>query len=446
MKKLLILMLAVIFVVSLTVFAAGCKEEAPAEETAEEVVEEEVAEEEPSAEPVTLRFRWWGGEERHDATLAAIELYKEKTGVTVEAEPVGWDGYESKMVTELGSGTAPDILQLDQPWLVNLVQTDVFVDLTNNPAIDWDQFDPDLLDKQCVREGQLIGLPTGGNTFRFMVNKGFMEENDIDLDKQYTWDEWFTIGEEINNANPDNYLMAWDPAEPWHFFEDYIRDKTGDFLMGDDYEIHASREDIVESLTMLEMMYNTGTSLPVGEVQPFPCIMYTCPKWLAGEIGGVPDFASKISTWEAGSPFPIWTIDVMVPTDAKQTGATYRPAQLYGVPKSSANQEEAIKFVNWMLTDKEAALVQGTARSVPAAESAFRALEEAGELPDIIVHAMERGIANQAPAAPAVFGDAEIVEILTDTFERVATKYGTIESIVDELISRLEMRLDEMKG
>jgi len=424
MKKISILMLAVIFVVSLTVTVFAAES------------------------PVTLRFRWWGGDERHKATLAALDLYKEKTGVTVEAEPVGWDGYESKMMTELGAGTAPDILQLDQPWLLNLIQKDVFLDLTDNPEIDFSQFDQEFLKLQCVREGKLIGLPTGGNSFRFVVNKNFMEENGIDLSKNYTWDEWFELGKKIHDANPDNYLMAWDPGEPWKFFDDYIRDKTGDYIIGDDYTVHASKKDIVEALTYLAMMYETGTSLPVGEVMPFTCVMDTNPKWLAGEIGGMPDSASKIDIWVAASTFPIWTMNMMVPTDAKNTGAFYRPSQLYGVPNSSANQEEAIKFINWILTDKEASLVQGTARGVPIAESAFEALKKAGELSDITVDAMERGIANQAPAAPAVTGDAEIGQILFDAFENVAINHDvtTIDSIADELIRRIQTRLDEMKG
>jgi len=78
--------------------------------------------------------------------------------------------------------------------------------------------------------------------------------------------------------------------------------------------------------------------------------------------------------------------------------------------------------------------------------SAFEALEEAGKLGDIIVDAMDRGMAKQAPAAPAVSGDAEIDQILFDAFEKVAVKEGTIDSIADELIIRLQTRLDEMKG
>ena len=45
-------------------------------------------------EPVTLRFSWWGGETRHNATMAAVEAFeKEYPWITVECEYSSWDGW-----------------------------------------------------------------------------------------------------------------------------------------------------------------------------------------------------------------------------------------------------------------------------------------------------------------------------------------------------------------
>ena len=44
-----------------------------------------------------LRFSWWGGDERNEATLKVIEAYeKEHPNVTIEAEYSGDDGYQAK--------------------------------------------------------------------------------------------------------------------------------------------------------------------------------------------------------------------------------------------------------------------------------------------------------------------------------------------------------------
>jgi oligogalacturonide transport system substrate-binding protein len=450
MKKVLIVLLALILVLGVI---TGCAPAPASDQNAPDTTKEQATESTASAgdsqsaeKPVTLRFMWWGGDERHEATLAAIDLYKEKTGITIQAEYQGWDGYEQKMMTQLASGTAPDIIQLDSPWLLNLTSKDLFVELTGNEHIDFSQFDQDFLDKVCMANNQLIGLPTGVNAFRLVANKNILDKAGVDISKQYTWDERFELGKKLHDASPDDYLMFWDPGESWYFFENYIYHKTGDFIIGDDYTVHAPKEAVVEALTKLKEMYTSGTSLPLSEVQPFSCVMDTNPLWISGNIGGCADYTSKITIWQKSSDNPIVTMNIPIPTDSKALGEAYRPAQLWGVPKCSENQEAAIKFINWALTDPEAAMLLGTVRSVPAAKSAADTLEEAGLLDPVLVDALEKGAANKAPAAPVVIGDGEINAILMDAYQKVVYDDGTIEEVAQDLITRLQARLDEMKG
>ena len=446
MKKLFVLVLAVILVLGIL---AGCqgKSNSGAPNDGGTTSSEGAAASDGGGGggDVTLRFMWWGGDERHQATLAALDLYEQKTGVVIQAEYQGWDGYEQKLMTQLGSNTAPDLVQLDQPWLLSLTQNNLFVDLTGNSLIDFAQFDQDFLDKMCIANNQLIGLPTGVNAFRLIGNNDVFEKAGVDINKQYTWEEWFAIGKAFRDANPDAYLMFWDPGESWYFFENYIQQKTGDFIAGDDFTVHASKADIVESLTKLKEMYTSGTSMPLSEVQPFSTVMDTSPMWIDGKVGACADFTSKITVWQKSSDNPVVTMNIPLPTGAKSTGQTFRPAQLWGVPNCSTNQDEAIKFINWALTDPEAAMTLGTVRSVPAAKSAANALNDAGLLDPVLVDALEKGAASKAPAAPIVLGDAEISQILYDAYQKVVYDEGTIDSVADELITRLERRLAEMK-
>ena len=53
---------------------------------------------EQSLEKIELRMSWWGSQERHDKTLAAIELFeKQNPGVTITGEYSGFDGYMDKL-------------------------------------------------------------------------------------------------------------------------------------------------------------------------------------------------------------------------------------------------------------------------------------------------------------------------------------------------------------
>ena len=73
-------------------------------------------------EPVTLRFSWWGGDSRHEATIKAIESYMEKNpDITIEYEYMGFDTYYQKLLTQLSGGTQPDIVSVDYKWIGDLV-------------------------------------------------------------------------------------------------------------------------------------------------------------------------------------------------------------------------------------------------------------------------------------------------------------------------------------
>ena len=76
----------------------------------------EAAKDSSKGDQVTLRFSWWGSDVRHKATLEAIDLYmKQNPNVKIEAEYGGVDGYQDKLSTQLGGGTAPDLIQVDNP-------------------------------------------------------------------------------------------------------------------------------------------------------------------------------------------------------------------------------------------------------------------------------------------------------------------------------------------
>ena len=68
-----------------------------------------------------FRFSWWGGDERHEATLETMKLYEAShPEVKLVGEYSGFDGYLEKLVTQLAGGTAPDIIQIDYAYLETL--------------------------------------------------------------------------------------------------------------------------------------------------------------------------------------------------------------------------------------------------------------------------------------------------------------------------------------
>ena len=83
--------------------------------------------------PVTLRFLWWGGSDRHARTLKALQAFEAgHPGVRVKAEYMGFNGYLEKLTTQMVGGTEPDLLQINWAWLAMFSRQGTgFLDLTN---------------------------------------------------------------------------------------------------------------------------------------------------------------------------------------------------------------------------------------------------------------------------------------------------------------------------
>ena len=91
-KRIAVLLSAVMLMASaLMGCQPGTKQESTVPSQAESSTTQTAAKEK---EPVTLRFSWWGGDSRHEATIKAIELYMEKNpDITIEYEYMGFDTY-----------------------------------------------------------------------------------------------------------------------------------------------------------------------------------------------------------------------------------------------------------------------------------------------------------------------------------------------------------------
>jgi oligogalacturonide transport system substrate-binding protein len=445
-QKFLCLFCAVLLIFSLL---SGCGSSAPAAspDASSQNPTATPADTSSASQPITLRFSWWGGDSRHKATLEALTKYHElNPNITIDGEYQGMDGYQQKMMTQLAGGTAPDIIQIDPPWVGDLAQSDLLMNLKDNANIDFTQFDSKILDSFCSVSGKLIGLPAGSNGATFVVNKAFLDKFAIDPSTQFTWDSFIELGKKIHEQDPKSYLTAWDPVEAEYFVEEYYRNKTGQPWITDDYTINATKEDLTEAYTVLKEIYDSGTSLPLGEVQPYISAMDQSPTWLNGNIGGFVDWVSKLNMWKGTLKDTVTTMNVPIVEGGKDNTIKYRPSMIETLNAATKYPEESAKFLNWFLNSEEAAKILKDCRSVPTSKSSLKTLVDNKLVGEDLAKAVERTMANPSGATPFVMGDAEIFSFLMDEFQNVAFGKHTPEQAAEELIRRTQEKLDVLKA
>lgn len=100
-------------------------------------------------EDCELTFDWWGGDGRHEATLAALDAFMAKyPGIKVNATYGAWDGWEAAEALKFNSNTTADVVQINASWIPQYdAEGQTFLDLsTVSDTIDFSQWDQQYLD------------------------------------------------------------------------------------------------------------------------------------------------------------------------------------------------------------------------------------------------------------------------------------------------------------
>lgn len=166
-------MTALLLTMAMTASLVGCgssdsnSSDAPASSAASSEAGTQSAgtENSESHDPVTLRFMWWGGDERAQATLDVIDKFEQEyPWITVEAEYGSSDGYQEKLTAQLVSGTVADIFQMGTGWMPGYVESnpDYFVDFNDfSGTFDLSTFEESILKNNGQFDGHQYGVPTG---------------------------------------------------------------------------------------------------------------------------------------------------------------------------------------------------------------------------------------------------------------------------------------------
>ncbi|MEK4508216.1 ABC transporter substrate-binding protein [Paenibacillus sp. FSL K6-2524] len=402
-----------------------------------------------SDEKITLRFSWWGGEDRHAATIAAIEAYKQiAPNVTIEAEYQGFDGYEQKIKTQLAGGTSADIMQLDLPWLQELTSKgDFFLDLGNSSEFDAAGFDQDFLNNFGVYNDQLVAVPTGVNSYCMIINKTLADKLGIQTDVEWDWDSIYEAGKKLHEEDSSKYLLLADHAALRQDIVTMLKQRTGAQWVNEDYTVGFSKEDAVASFEWLHKAMEAGVYQPIGESDLFFGKIDQNPKWINQEIPMAPSMSSTLLSLKNVLPdgVEIVTSLPVIAKDAKDTGVLVRPSQLFAISNKSKHQEEASKFLSWFMNDKEAAAILGDVRSVPPVKSSQEAAVAAGKIDAAITNAVELGLSHAGIVDNSVANNSEVQKVLEDIIQKVSYGKSTPEEAADELIASLTSKLKEIK-
>ena len=451
MKKYLAIPAVLCLAASLLTACGGGKSETTAADTMAEQSQNTSAEKETTktadggSEQITLRFSWWGGEERLAATLDVIKQFEElNPNIKIEPEYGSSDGYADKLATQLASGTAPDIIQIDPGLMPALVsdETNYFLDL-NTSSFDFSNFDENYYKLRIngFYDGKQLGIPTGISGGAVLVNQGLADQIGIDFHTQYTWDDIFDWAKKVREYDDSMYLICSNKDYVANILaNNYAKQLSGKtFINEETKEINLTTEQWQEVYTFVKRLYDEEVIAPASYSAAYSGDnMQSDPNWIAGKYVCSFTYMSTMETLAAANADAEYTAGLFPLYQGSDVAAwNANCPQIIVINAKSKNPEAAVEFLDYFFNNEKAMKTLGCTRSVPPTAKAREICTADGSLSKLLSEAADVAGSYSGMVDDKYFSAAEAKQIVTDEVEAVGFGVTTPESASEETISLL---------
>jgi multiple sugar transport system substrate-binding protein len=330
----------------------------------------EAASEAPAEEgPTTIRFVWWGNEERAAMTNEAVDAFEAANpDITVETESVDFNSYFDRLATAVAAGDQADLITMGGAYPREYGDRGVLLDLsTVSDDLDLSALDEGALSNGFFSDTQ-YGVPTGVNTFGLIVNPAVFEAAGVDLpdDETWDWDEFMDIAAQISAGSPEGTYGVEDPTAP-DTLDLYANQHTGAGLYSEDGEVAIEPATVEDWFDMTTTLMETGAS-PEASIsselsgQPSP-EQTLLGRGLAGMKFGWSNLLSAYST-AAGQDM----IMLLPPGESNHEGPGMwlQASQLFTISAESESPRATAKLIDFLVNSTEAADILGANRGIPA--------------------------------------------------------------------------------
>ena len=388
---------------------------------------------------IHLRFMWWGGEARHEATLEVIDMFTEiHPHIRISAEYTGWDGYSQRVVTQMAGQVAPDIIQLPTDTFRNFMMQGVEFFPLDQGLIDTSDFSQDFLQANLVHNGVLMGLPTGSaGIATFFYNAEFLDYHNIPRDTAWNWDNLIHYGRLVQERNPDHFLVA---GEIQLMPGAHLIQIEGAFVNTEFY-MEASRDGVVRTFERMRQLLDEGVVQPIEET-----VLYATAadntRWVTGRAGMYFGHASTVALIDTGE-FELG-ITTIRDVNARDSGYLAGAPQYMVIPTFSAHPEEAAMFLDFFFNDPDAIAVLRDTRGIQPTVQGRQLMLEAGMGHPLMFQALE--IVNANPSNLVPVATPEMNAVFDSAAERVFFGVATPEQAADDFMREFEDVLSTIRA
>ena len=386
-----------------------------------------------------LRLIFWGSKDRADRTFAVADAYEKANGVTIDGESLPFGDYWTKLATQTAGGNAPDVINMDGAgrYVAEYADRGAIAPLDEfiGSALDVSDFDKDQLEAGKVH-GKLYAISLGANALGMVVNTEAFAKAGLDVPGQsLTFDDLPAMAEAFKSKDVGMRVLT-DFSGNWAALENWLI-QHGKALYTADGKLAFDASDFAAWLQLWAGLRDAGICTSADE-QALETSLET-----SGVITGKAAMQIKFSNELVGvqklmdAKLALTNLP-RISTDAP--GGQYRRAAMFfSASGTSANKEEAVKFISYFVNDIDANKILLAERGIPCSQKVRDALapllDEQGRIALEYVGGLGPLLVNPPPTSPA--GGGEINEsILPSASQEVAFGMNSPEDAAAAFIAK----------
>lgn len=335
-----------------------------------------------------ITFSWWGGDGRHTYTLEGVDVFEQlNNDIQVSCKYGIWNGYGKRQNIYMASNEAPDVMQINYSWLPEYSPDgDEFYDIYElADYVDLSNFTDNELAYGEIN-GKLNAVSIAFNAETLYYNKDLYDKYNLPLPTD--WGDFFAAAQVMSKDNI--YPIAMGDKAAFFFVLAYFEQTTGKAACDEQGNLVLTKNDIGYMLKFYRRLIDEKVMPPVHQ---YDRNIFSQEKTAAtmGWVSDVDRYCSALM--EKGGNIVVG--DYPRAEHSKRLGWYLKPASMYAISKNTKEPEAAARLLDFLLNNKEMALLQKTEKGIPISDSAFEVLEQEGLLDDLAVSANNQIMDNQ---------------------------------------------------
>ncbi|HEY8591162.1 MAG TPA: extracellular solute-binding protein [Naasia sp.] len=385
----------------------------------------------------TLRMSWWGADDRHERTQAALAAFEERyPGVTVKAEFTGdFQGYADKLSTQIAGNSAPDVIQMSGQFIAAYATRGALLDLNQYmPPIDVAAWDKAAVAEATYDDG-VRGLSVGRDGYACFYDKGELDALGIATPApDWNWDDFESILSDVVSAGGKYRYGCSDGGGRYEVLTVFLRQNGSDLFIDDKPAFTADQ---------VADLWDYWGGLREKGLIVTPDIQAAWTKALDAT-----PLVQGLAAFEFASSSTLLNLRSLVPSEVGinplpystdgEAGQVVRSPMYFSAYGRSKNPDAAALLIDFLLNDPEAAEILGTTRSIPTSPEARDAiadlLTDDDKASAAYLDVLDEAGAVPISPLPAAFNDFDAALIRTYQevmFGRTSSKEGA-KRLVDE--------------